>query len=250
MSDDYIAIGDIHGRFDLLLKFLEKCRHRMDTHKLVFLGDMVDRGPQSFEVVDAIRNLCEAGKAIALLGNHDDMMLDYYRERIFKKHSLWSMNGGDHTMRSYCNQMKLFGNGHFFEAFGKSGHSAWLKSLPYFHETNKVWFSHAPIPSRQIVINGLTNFPTFEGDFRANKYALTWTYVSRSMEGEWERDHEKTAVCGHIHALREGVLEPRIYPQIIYADTGAGCAPEGRLSGIIITDGKYEGFFQIDPLKS
>lgn len=248
--ENYICIGDVHGRYDLLDQLLTMCAEKImaQTHKVVFLGDWVDRGPDSFEVINRIKAMCDAGSAIAILGNHDDMMLDYYREGIPQKHCIWTMNGGVKTMVSYTKHYGLYGIGHFFQAFNRSGHAQWLKSLPYFYETENVFFSHAPIPNKYVVQAGLANIRPFEGDFRANKEALTWTYVDRSIEGQWEHDHGKLAVCGHVHALREGKLEPRVYPQIIYADTGSGCAPHGRLSAVIITDGKYDGFLQAIPI--
>lgn len=244
--ENYIAIGDIHGRFDLLQQLLLKIWARGNDHllghKLVFLGDMVDRGPESFEVVRCIKDLCDRGAAIALLGNHEDLMLDYFRNGLWLKHSVWTMNGGHHTMKNYNDQYNLWGPARFFESFKRSGHDKWLASLPYYYETEAVWFSHAPIPKM-----GFRKRK--EGDFRADREALTWSCHNDydASEDDFAFDHGKLAVCGHVHALREGILEPRIYPNIIYADTGSGCATEGRLSGVVITDGKYDTFIQAAP---
>lgn len=243
MTKNFIAIGDIHGRADLLDDLLNQIPnhpHGLARYKLVFLGDYVDRGPDSFKVVDRIKRECEAG-AIALRGNHEDLMLDYHALRIVQRHSVWTMNGGTRTMDSYCKETKRYGKSHFFEAFESSGHASWIKSLPYYHETESVFFSHAPIPKQQ--------FRQAVGDFRLDVEALTWSWHGHFevSESEFAHEHGKLAVCGHVHALKEGILIPRIYPHIIYADTGSGCAAVGPLTGIIITDGKYNGYMQAIP---
>ena len=67
----YICVGDVHGRYDLLVKLLGMAKSRLPKHRLIFLGDMVDRGPDSFKVVDTIKKLTETTDAVALLGNHN-----------------------------------------------------------------------------------------------------------------------------------------------------------------------------------
>lgn len=245
MTDNYIAIGDIHGRYDLLDALLAKC-HDNGTcphtgYKFVFLGDMVDRGPESWRVCARIKYLSDRGNAIALRGNHEDLMMEYYDNKIVDKHDLWFYNGGTKTAESYSKKMKMYGHASFFPAFGKSGHAEWIKTLPYFYETEKVWFSHAPIPKEQ--------YRKRNGDFRTDIEALTWSWHGHHAitEQEFAHDHGKLAVCGHVHALREKILEPRIYPNIIYADTGSGCAPEAPLSAIVILDGKFKEFLQAKP---
>ncbi len=256
--ENYIAIGDIHGRYDLLELLLRKVTDfvlhsplYLPDVKIVFLGDMVDRGPDSFLVVARVKELCEQGRAIAIMGNHEDMMLRYHEKRIFDKNNIWLYNGGHRTVRSYGSETGRYGNAQFFTAFEESGHAAWMKKLPYFHETEKVWFSHAPIPGPEMrkVLPYFSHIRVTEGDFRANKDLLTWTYVNEAEkpEGAWEHDHGKLAVCGHVHQLQKRHTLPRIYPQIIYADTGSGCADFGVLSAIFIENGKFVDYIQAMP---
>ncbi|MFD1732813.1 metallophosphoesterase [Deinococcus malanensis] len=61
----------MHGCLDLLNAAVEKFH---DRH-LVLLGDYVDRGPDDRGVLDRVRDLVEFGRATALMGNHDDMMI-------------------------------------------------------------------------------------------------------------------------------------------------------------------------------
>lgn len=236
----YIAIGDIHGRLDLLDELLLRIRliSSLKDHILMFLGDMNDRGPDSYGVIEVVKGLVEAGKAIALRGNHEDMMLEWVDWHEGDRTHYWFPNGAGKTIESYGRATKLYGMGRFPMALGKTGHYGWLKKLPYFHETDEVWFSHAPIAADYKARRGVD-------DFRLDSHSMTWTFFGN--EGEPAYDHGKLAVCGHVHALQEGVYTPRMFPKIVYADTGSGCGALGRLTGIIIEDGKVVDYLQASP---
>ena len=87
-----IIIGDIHGCYYTLLNLLEKVEYDKQNDKLVFVGDYIDRGNNSFEVVEYLINLQkEVGKdkCVCLIGNHEHMAytdeeLAEIRERIGK----------------------------------------------------------------------------------------------------------------------------------------------------------------------
>lgn len=246
---NYAAIGDIHGRYDLLVDLLEKLKEYPD-HKLVFLGDMVDRGPDSFKVVQKIKELTETNGAIALFGNHEAMMMDFYRGRVPDKNHVWLYNGGKKTITSYGENTKEYGIGRFWAAIERSNHIQWLRSLPLYYETEEVWFSHAPIPKDKY--RSVTHDPVkgeIIRDFHFDEEALTWSWHGhfRVSEGDFARAHGKAAVCGHVHAIREGIFVPRVYDNIIYADTGSGCWEQAPLSAVIINNGKYSGFVQAKP---
>lgn len=83
-----VAVGDIHGRLDLLDALLA----RFPGRHFLFLGDYVDRGPDSPGVVARVRELVTAGRATALLGNHDQMLIDAVLDRRFA--DIWELNGG------------------------------------------------------------------------------------------------------------------------------------------------------------
>jgi hypothetical protein len=74
----YDVIGDVHGHADALCRLLVKLGYaesqsifKHDTRKAIFVGDFVDRGPEQREVLRIARNMCEAGTAHAVLGNHE-----------------------------------------------------------------------------------------------------------------------------------------------------------------------------------
>src|SRR5579862_8293392 len=97
------AIGDVHGCVDLLIELLDRIRdfHPKDlSAKLIFLGDLVDRGPRSAEVIAIVRALEELMPANAvhcLMGNHERMMIDWLSDG----DELWLINGGHETMASF-----------------------------------------------------------------------------------------------------------------------------------------------------
>jgi serine/threonine protein phosphatase 1 len=101
------AIGDVHGRRDLLdrlLITLEDDVARRDEPQrplLIFLGDYVDRGPDSRGVVDRIRSVIagDTFETIALMGNHERAMLNFLIDPF--AHRAWLTFGGQETIMSY-----------------------------------------------------------------------------------------------------------------------------------------------------
>ncbi len=99
------AIGDIHGRHDLLVslqnKIREDSKHRKSTRKiLIYMGDYIDRGFQSKEVIDLlITSPLEGFESIYLKGNHEDALLRFLETP--EESAAWLLWGGDATLRSY-----------------------------------------------------------------------------------------------------------------------------------------------------
>src|SRR5689334_21745942 len=71
------AIGDIHGDLDALFKLLATFPTLTKDDTVVFVGDYIDRGPKSAQVIDYIRKMHEStpAKVVALRGNHEDAWL-------------------------------------------------------------------------------------------------------------------------------------------------------------------------------
>lgn len=95
MGDVQIDIvGDVHGNLAPLKMLLaalgyderDQWRHP-SGRRLLFVGDLVDRGPASFEVAELVRSLCEGGEHLCLLGNHELNLVDWRRGRTGPKHS-------------------------------------------------------------------------------------------------------------------------------------------------------------------
>jgi len=195
-----IAIGDIHGCVGTLEALLDELRPTTADH-LVFIGDYVDRGPDSRAVIERLRVLEEqsgAGSAPActfLRGNHDQMMLDYIDTRGANL-ALWRMNGGLSTMANYV---------------GRSGdlevpeaHLDFLRRTKYSLDTDDFAFVHAGLDPDLTVAENLAE---------ADPKIMMWT--REHLDAElflWE----KTVVCGHTPVAR-----PINRPHLLAIDTGA-----------------------------
>lgn len=101
------VIGDVHGRNDLLQILLKRVvAHfptllpRPEKVTLLFLGDVIDRGPDSKRCLSRIRRLVETANAKMLLGNHEDMMLASL-DGNGGAQVAWMRNGGLETLKSY-----------------------------------------------------------------------------------------------------------------------------------------------------
>ena len=84
----YDIIGDIHGHYDKLTALLTKLGYIPDQglwshpagRKVVFLGDFIDRGPKIRRVLQLVRRMCEAGHAVAVMGNHEYNAVCFHTE--------------------------------------------------------------------------------------------------------------------------------------------------------------------------
>ncbi len=99
------AIGDIHGRIDLLTVLLERIREDCATRSmlerplLIFLGDYVDRGPASRDVIEQIMALRTTYTVVSLRGNHEDALLRFLEDPSIGP--AWVEHGGAQTLLSY-----------------------------------------------------------------------------------------------------------------------------------------------------
>jgi serine/threonine protein phosphatase 1 len=217
------AIGDVHGRADLLKRVLAKidvdAREHPDRRCLtILLGDYVDRGPDSRGVIDLLVARSRTHEVIPLMGNHEAMML-----RFLQNSSLWEAwapLGGVQTLLSYGLRPPARGTpdeaAKLAETFAKAlpaSHAAFLGRLPYSFENGDVLFVHAGIrpgvPLKRQELNDLIwirdDFLNFKGSFG------------------------KLVVHGHTP-----VEEPEVLPNRINIDTGAYAT--GKLSCIALQD--------------
>ena len=100
------AIGDIHGRLDLLEALLDKIHDDIDARApsetvLVFVGDLIDRGPHSAQVIERLRTYRRQGvRPVFLLGNHEEVLLRVIRGEAGLVRS-WLRFGGTECLGSY-----------------------------------------------------------------------------------------------------------------------------------------------------
>jgi serine/threonine protein phosphatase 1 len=131
-----IVIGDIHGMAAKLKALLRRVNAWLranaggEPHQLIFLGDYIDRGPQSAEVLETVRALQRSG-AICLKGNHEELMLR--AEDSERDLANFLLNGGDATLASLATR----------DAFERA--QEWMRGLPTSCEDKLRYYVHAGV---------------------------------------------------------------------------------------------------------
>jgi serine/threonine protein phosphatase 1 len=183
-----LAIGDIHGTRDKLQMLMGAVNWDPDEDTLVFIGDYVDRGPDSAGVIDHVLGLMEwSENVICLRGNHEQLFIDFLDGR---DTSTFLYNGGQATIDSYGGE----------DAGLPEEHYDFLLSLPFYYETEDYIFVHA----------GLRDGLPLE---QQDPHDLLWIreeFIHSSY------DHGKLVVYGHTPKREPVVMENKIG-----IDTGA-----------------------------
>jgi serine/threonine protein phosphatase 1 len=141
MKKRIFAIGDIHGCYEQLMALMSKIPIDFARDTLVFMGDYIDRGPQSAEVVDYLVKLKKRMPGVVFLkGNHEDMLEKYLdgTDRF-----TYLLNGGQQTLDSYLNKQDK-PDSHPIPP----EHLEFFKSLRLFYETEDYIFVHAGLRPR------------------------------------------------------------------------------------------------------
>jgi len=233
-GDRIYAIGDIHGRSDLLDRLHARIRaHAADEppgrRVVVHLGDYVDRGPDSRGVIDRVMASLETGRfagpltgfdCVALLGNHDAMMRDFLSDPL-EIGPGWMMNGAAATLASYGVEAPrrpddakalLQARLALLQALPPA-HRRFLETLAPMHREGRFLFVHAGIR------------PGVALDRQAVE-DLIWI---REEFLHSTADHGAIVVHGHSIAP-----EPEFRPNRIGIDTGA--YRSGRLTAVCLSD--------------
>jgi serine/threonine protein phosphatase 1 len=181
------VVGDIHGRCAQLHSLLDLLPREGAGDTLVFLGDLIDRGPDAPGCVEHVRTLCleNPQRVICLRGNHEQMLLDFLDEA----NLIWmeSATGGDRTFQQYTEKpLRLRTEADFDEARDLIAEKMpgdqieFLRGLPIYHEDDFALYVHA----------GLENG---KHPRESSPHALLWT---RDMDF-YKSYHGKPCVFGH-----------------------------------------------------
>ncbi len=203
-----IAIGDVHGRLDLLDRVTTRALNQVQAEggHIICLGDYIDRGPESAGVLSYLRHLQDQGlPVICLAGNHEMMLAGFLRAPT--RHAGWLVHGGAATLESFglpdpgpaASGAELTGLSRALLKAIPAETRRFLSALSTFHISGNVLFSHAGRASRR------------PAD-RQQAETLIWgTEADRDMpaDGTW-------SVRGHV--ITEA---PTIRNRTISIDTGA-----------------------------
>lgn len=224
-------IGDLHGCLDkmqAMMALVARDGGGQAAH-LVFLGDYVDRGPDSIGVLRAVQALEQAApdRVTCLMGNHDRMMLGFLEQP--EKSGSWLNYGGRETLQSPQIGVDLSGFGvrmsQQAEALGAAlgpGLRAWLAARPLWWRTGNVVAVHAQTDPRRALD-------------RQEEKTLLW---ARPPETPVPRTDGLWVVHGHT------VVEtPQVRAGHVNVDTGACFG--GPLSAAVLEPGAPVRFLQV-----
>ncbi len=199
---DYIAIGDIHGMYNLLLDLLAQLP---GEGTLVFLGDFVDRGPDSKWVVTRLLALSQQRPCIFLRGNHEAMMLDTMDDKP-EAGDMWFNNGGVATIESYAFHIP-------------DEHMAFFRATQPFFMTDDYIFVHGGlVPGQQPEETAPEELWWMREPFLSSTY-----------------DWGKLVIHGHTPVMRG---KPDVHANRINIDTGAVYG--GPLTAVLLPERDFK----------
>ncbi len=218
------AIGDIHGRLDLLVELRRRvaedvARNPAMRHVLIHLGDYVDRGPESRGVIELLLDQPLPGvESVHLLGNHEDSLMRFLDDVSIGPS--WLYYGGVATLASYGIDARHLVGGDARHLFGiqeelrrrlPSRHLSFLQRLPLSHVEGDYAFVHA----------GIRPGLPMQAQRREDLLWIRDEFLTSPV------DHGKVVVHGHTISPR-----PELLPNRIGIDTGAFAS--GRLTCVVL----------------
>lgn len=149
---NFFVVADVHGhkdRLDLLLKHWNP-----DNEKLIFVGDLMDKGPDSLGVILTAMKLKEEYGAEVIGGNHEDLFLNFLRDYEDPFDAQFYFNqGGDRTLYSFFdkNVSYLYTPEKIVQLLntGFANEIDFIKNLPDYYETEHFLFVHAGVDFQQ-----------------------------------------------------------------------------------------------------
>jgi serine/threonine protein phosphatase 1 len=202
------AVGDIHGALHKLQTLIERCEDHAEGRPLrfVFLGDYIDRGPDSAGVIDHLRAL-EArlpGRVITLMGNHEEMLLSIFDGLVPVEH--WIDQGGRETLQSYG----IKNVSHLPQE-----HVDWMRALRVSHDDGRRFFAHAGVN------------PDYPLDAQ-DEHDLLWIREPFLSD---PRDYGRLIVHGHTPLMSR---QPELRKNRLDLDTAAGYG--GPVTAAVFSD--------------
>lgn len=202
-----IAVGDIHGMYDRFQSVYHKMDYEPERDFLIFLGDYIDRGPDSVRVLDWMLEHAGQKNVVMLRGNHEQMLLDYADSG--ESGWGWLLNSGLSTLQAMKKSL-----------FGWQKYPDFVRKLPCHYEIEqggqRYFFAHAGVnPAKPLE--------------QQTEDDLLW------VREEYYNHYtgEAIIVGGHtpVQAVAEGQTTPILKKNLIMLDTGSFLR-DGHISAI------------------
>jgi len=224
MERNFYVIADIHGMLNKLKNLLEKIQPtNKDT--LVFLGDYIDRGPDSFELIEFLINLKNKFDCIFLQGNHESMLYEYM---VGCGAVAYLSNGGGETIESYKrNGFDISDSIESSERGIPESHANFFDELSMLYETPGYIFVHAGIK----LIYENDTYKCADSS-KQDENSLLWSREFHRF-GRCVYKGPKTVIFGHTPWD-----DVRITDFAVCIDTGACYPQSGKLTCIRLPDKK------------
>lgn len=208
-TEEIYVIGDIHGCANELKSLIETLP-LAENCIIVFLGDLIDRGPHSRQVIDYVIELSKKYEVVTLMGNHEAMFLDFIKAPRSQAAGRFIFNGGGATLASYGD-----GTGHYDLP---DEHAEFFDQLLPFYETEDYFFVHGGVP----------NIPLNKISLKKHGTYMLW---ARDDFLKSNYDWGKTIVHGHTPHREVEQTEGRI-------NLDTGCVYGNKLSCMRLSDQK------------
>jgi serine/threonine protein phosphatase 1 len=211
-----IAIGDIHGCLKTLRVLIEEKLKPAEEDTLVFLGDYIDRGPDSKGVIDYLIQLEKQNfRCVFLRGNHEQALLNALDAERNMKKSFFSKPKND----AFISWRDGFGGKMCLDSYGIQDlksflpeHEKWIRETVLYHTSDKEWFVHA-------------GFNFEEQDILSDTHAMLWI---REFEYDADKAQGKKVVHGHVPVPLEFLQVCLSKPGLGYIPLDTGCVYRDR----------------------
>lgn len=209
-TDRRIFIGDVHGHYEALMLLLEAIAPGK-SDRLFFVGDLIDRGPESSQVVEFVKQNSHS----CVRGNHEQLLLDAFRNNQVNPPALqaWLYSGGESTVASYSDATALLED------------VEWIRSLPLYVDLGDIWLVHAGVhPQLPIEDQGAEDFCWIRRPF----HEMPQPYFPN-----------KLIIIGHTITFTFPGVEPGQLAKgegWLGIETGAYHAKSGWLTGLDVTN--------------
>lgn len=227
------VIGDIHGRFKALKEVLKNSKFDYINDKLIVLGDIVDGGIRTYDVVE---ELLKIKNIVYIIGNHDEWFMNHIRSGWAEE--IWITQGGGNTLKSYGANVKVAKS-----EFEISYVDTTKLNIPVTHQDFFNRGVYYYIEDNMLFVHGGINpkIPKIESQSR---FDLLWDRDLINYAIEHIILNYKNVFIGHTttqflgnRLMLDDIYKPIILNNLIMMDTGAGF--NGRLSIMDINTRKY-----------